>query len=205
MAQDGPEAPVQGLISAFDEGRFADATSYFCADLKDQALGGLGQLDALSSMDMGLDFNALLGVIDISVDGLEVSVLDQTADTASVGVKATVSAGIDEDGLVAFLAPMMSTEDAPIDEFTVRAMLPMILPEMEAQLANSVDIDETVDVVLEDGSWLLCSDLTSLASALGGVMGQQPADGTTADGTSDGMATASMAPEMTAEPVAEGE
>lgn len=173
FAQDAPEAPLEGVLAAIEEGRLTDATAFFCSELQDQALGGLGQLDMLAGMDLGLDFELLLGAISVDIGDVVLEVSDQTEEAATVRFQAAVETGVNEEGVAAVIASMMSTEEAPMDPSAVEAMLPLFLPDIESELARSLVIDEMVDVVLEDGAWKVCSNLDSLVAAFGGAMGQQ--------------------------------
>ena len=171
LAQDDPPTPVNDVLTAFAEARYADASAHFCAEMEDGALGGLAQIEAMAQMGMGYDLDLLFGALAVDVSGLEVGVLEETADDAVVGVEGTIEVGFDEDGLIAFMAAMFSTEDEPLDEDAIRGMLPMLMPQVEAMVGGSVDVDEEVAVVREDGVWQVCDDLSSLGDALASALG----------------------------------
>jgi hypothetical protein len=170
-AQDDPTTPVNDVLTAFAEARYADAVTHFCAAQEDGALGGLGQIDTLARMGMGDDLDLLLGALAVDVSGLEVGVVEEGTDEAVVGIEGTIEVGFDEDGLIAFVAAMFSTDEAPMDEEVIRGMLPMVMPQIEAMVGGSVDVDEEVTVVREDGSWQVCDDLSSLGDALASALG----------------------------------
>jgi hypothetical protein len=175
-AQDDPTTPVNDVLTAFAEGRYADAATHFCAELEGDALGGLSQIDALAQMGLGYDLDLLFGALAVDVSGLEVGVVEEGAEEAVVGVDGTIEVGFDEDGIIAFMMAMFSTEDSPMDEETIRGMLPMMMPQIEAMVGGSVEVDQDVRVVLEDGRWQVCDDLSSLGDALAAAMGATGAD-----------------------------
>jgi hypothetical protein len=170
MAQDDPTFPVHEVLTSFAAGRFSDATEPFCASMEAEALGGLGQIGAFGSVGAGYDLESLFGALAIDTSGLDVSVLEENTDDALVGIEGSVEVGFDEDGIVSFVAAMMSTEDAPMDEETVEAMLPLVLPQIEAMLGGAVTIDQDVRVIREDGVWQVCDDLSALGDALAGAL-----------------------------------
>ena len=191
MAQDDSTFPVHEVLTAFAEGRFTDATEPFCESMEAEALGGLGQIGALGSAGLAYDLETLFGALAIDTSGLDVSVLEENADDALVGIEGTVEVGFDEEGIVSFVAAMMSTEGAPMDEETVEAMLPMMLPQIEAMLGGAVAVDEDVRVIREDGVWQVCDDLSVLGDALAGAL-----DGTGGqDDPSDDMSDDDMSEE----------
>lgn len=176
MAQDDPTTPVDDVLTAFAEARYADAASFFCAAQEDGALGGLSQIDALAQMGMGDDLDLLFGALAVDVSGLEVGVVEEGTDEAVVGVNGTIEVGFDEDGLIALVAAMLSTDEAPLDEEVIRSMLPAVMPQIEAMVGGSVDVDQEVAVVREDGRWLVCDDLSSLGDALAAALGAAGTD-----------------------------
>ena len=190
LGQDGPTAPLEGVLTAVEDGRLTDAIGHFCSELQAEALGGLGQLSMLEGLDFGLgiglalDPDLLAGAVQIDVADVALNVTDETAETATVAIQANVETAIDEEGLVALITSFMSTEEAPMDESFAMALLPGVLPLIEEMIVGSFAIDETVDVVVEDGVWKVCSDLDSLADAFTGFVGGEPAatDGESSDG-----------------------
>lgn len=171
MAQDGPDAPMNEVLSAVSEGRFADATTHFCAAMEESALGGLGQMDEMLDVGMGYDLGLVFGALQIDTSGLEVVVADQGTETAVLDVSGTIEVGTDEDGLVTLLSVMLAEGDEPLDETVVRGMLPMMQEQLDSMLGGTVDVDEEVQVVLEDDVWQVCDDLRSIGDALASAMG----------------------------------
>lgn len=183
MAQDGPDAPMNEVLAAVAEGRFADATVPFCAAMEETALGGIGQMDEMLDTGMGYDLGLIFGALSIDTSGLVVAVADEGDDTAALDVSGAIEVGIDEEGLVTLLSIMLADGDEPLDEEMVRSLMPMMQGQLDAMLGGTVEVDEEVQVILEDGVWQVCDDLHSIGDALAGAMGaptgSAPADADT--------------------------
>ena len=172
MAQDGPAAPANEVLAAVAEGRFSDVTVPFCAELEADAFGGLGRIDDMLAMGMGYDLGLVFEALDIDVDGVEVSIIEEADESAVVNLSGSIELGLDEDGVVTLMSVMLADGDEPLDEEVVRTvMLPMMEDQIGTMFGGTVDVDEDVQVVLEDGVWQVCDDLTELGNALMGAMG----------------------------------
>lgn len=197
LAQDGPDAPMNEVLTAFSEGRFADATAPFCAAMEETALGGIGQLDELTDMGMGMDLGLIFDALQIDTGGLDVVVTDEGDDTAVLDVSGVIEVGIDEDGLVTLLSVMLAEGGEPLDEEMVRPLLPVMQAQIDEMLGGTVEVDEEVQVILEDGVWQVCDDLQSIGDALAGAMGTpvggaSDGAGMSDEGMDDGMSDDSM-------------
>lgn len=195
VAQEDPVAPVQQVLTAVSEGRFGDATEPFCAELEAVALGGLGQLDDIGDMGLGFDLSSLLSAVAIDTSSLDLFVVEEGAESATVGLSGTVQVGIDEDRLAELMVGVLSTEDEPVDVETVKGVLPLLLPDIESMSA-SVELDESIEVVREAGVWQVCDDMTAIVDALGQAFELPGPDGGSAN-------EESMAAEPTEEPTEE--
>lgn len=187
MAQDGPDTPMNEVLVAFSEGRFADATVPFCASMEETALGGLGQLDEMMDSGMGYDLNLVFGALQIDTSGLDVVVADQGAETAVLDVSGTIDVGVDEDGMVTLLSVMLAEGGEPLEEEMVRGLLPMMQDQLDDMLGGTVDVNEEVQVVLEDGVWQVCDDLQAIGDALAGAMGAPVGGGPADAGSTEAM------------------
>ncbi len=199
MAEDGPDAPMNEVLAAFAEGRFADATVPFCGPLEETALGGLGQLDEMMDMGMGYDLGLVFGALAIDTSGLAVVVADEGADTAVLDVSGDIEVGVNEDGLVTLLSVMLAEGGEPLDEEMVRGLLPMMQDQLDTMLGGTVEVNEEVQVVLEDGAWQVCDDLQSIGDALAGAMGAPMGGGPAAAEPADMAADDMTADDMTAD------
>ena len=189
MAQDGPDAPMNEVLAAFSEGRFADATVPFCASMEESALGGLGQLDEMMDTGMGYDLGMVFGALQIATDDLDVVIVDEGEETAVLDVSGTIDVGIDEDGLITLLSVMLAEGGEPLDEEMVRGLLPMMQDQLDGMLGGTVDVNEEVQVVLEDGVWQVCDDLQTIGDALAGAMGAPVGGGPADAGSTDSMSS----------------
>jgi len=154
-AQDSPETPVVGLLDALSEKRFSDLGTYFCPEFAAQA-EGLDLTGAMAaSLPAGIDIQLLLDSLVFSVEGLDVSVADETDTSALVSVDATLTMSVDSTAAV----PLMLSVFEQFGLEPTEEMLATAIAEMEGEMvAEPQVISEDVTVTRgEDGAWLICS------------------------------------------------
>jgi hypothetical protein len=155
MAQDGPEATIQGFMDAVVAKDVAALPTFFCEAEADQA--ARFDMSALTGDMEGLDVQSVLDAVifDVQLDSLEVT--SQTDTEAIVHIVGSMSIDIDPEPLVPLFEAVIAMSGMEADEATVDMFMGMILAEFEAQ-AEDIDADVTL-VPGEDMAWLICSDL----------------------------------------------
>ena len=189
MAQDSPEATIQGFMDAVVAKDFDALAGYFCEAEASQA----AQFDVSAlagEMPEGFDVQSLLDafIFDISLDQLET--VSQSDTEAVVRVVGSMAMDLDQDALMPFVETIIEMSGMEADEATVAMFMDIVASEFEAQ---SEEFDSEVTLVLEDGSWLICSDLD-----FGGA-------DMTEDGMDDGMSDDGMSDDDMSDDEEDGE
>lgn len=156
MAQDGPEATIQGFMDAVAAKDFDALPSFFCeAEAGQAAQFDMGSLAA--EMPEGMDVQSLLDafVFDISLDSLEV--VSESETEAVVHVVGSMAMDIDPEPLVPFIEAVIEMSGMEADEATIDMFMGLMMSEFEAE---AEDIDDDVTLVPGEAmAWLICSDL----------------------------------------------
>jgi hypothetical protein len=155
MAQDGPEATIEGFMDAVAAKDFDALPGYFCEAEAEQA--AQFDLAALAGeMPEGMDVSTLLDafIFDISLDSLEV--VSESETEATVHVVGSMAMDIDAEALLPFVESVIEMSGMEADEATVAMFMDIVASEFEAE---AEEIDDDVTLVSEDGAWRICSDL----------------------------------------------
>lgn len=177
LAQDGPEATVEGFLATFETLDVEAMGSFLCPELNG-AMGALDLSQITDGMPEGMDIGTVLDAfaIDTEIDSLEV--VSQTDTEAIVRLVATMSMDIVPENLVPLIEILLEMSGMPVDADTVEMFTGMMLADFEAE---TTAIDEEITLVPGDEmAWVICSEL--------GAMGTDP--------SGDAMADESMAPAM---------
>jgi hypothetical protein len=121
-----------------------------CAAKRDEITQQLDFSASLASSLPGVDANAILAAITIAVTDLQVSEVSRAGNTAVVAVKGTMAINFDQARMREILAPVLEQQGLPA------SALDAMLAGMAGQ---SVPIDSQVEVVNENGTWLVCDSI----------------------------------------------
>jgi hypothetical protein len=78
--------------------------------------------------------------------------LEKSADKAKVQMTGTMTIGVDKAKMTALLTKALEAQGMPVDDATIGS----VLDSMVSEFAQGQDIDSTVDLVYENGKWLVC-------------------------------------------------
>lgn len=178
LAQDGPEATVEGLMAAIEAKDFEGLPSFFCAEFADQ-MGVLDMAALTEGMPPGMDVNTLLDAFILDTEIASMEVVSQSDTEAVVQVDGSMTMDIDADAMEPFIEALLEMSGMEVTPETVEMFSGMMMSEFEAE---STEISEEITLVPgEDGGWLICDELGAMDA---------------------GMAEESMAPEMAEESMA---
>jgi|GEM_PF-6239039 len=156
LAQEGPEATIQGFMDAVVAKDFEALPSYFCEAQAAQA-ANFDMAALAEEMPPGLDVQSLLDafIFDVTLDSIDV--LSQTDTEAVTHVMGSMAMDIDVEVLTPFIEAIIEMSGMEADEDTIAMFTDMMLSEFEAE---SIEIDDDVTLVAgEEMPWLICSDL----------------------------------------------
>ena len=155
MAQDGPEATIQGFMDAVVAKDFEALPAFFC----EAEAGQAAEFDLLAragELPPGLDVQSLLDAFDFDVSLDSIDVLSQTQDEAVVHIVGSTSMQLDEEALVPFVEAIIEMAGMEVDEASVGMFMGIITGQFEMQ-PQAFDVEVTL--VPGDPGWLICSDL----------------------------------------------
>lgn len=166
-AQDDPEAPVLGLLTAISEKQFDDLGRYFCPAFADQASGFDLSSEMTADLPPGIDPLVAIDALTISVTGPSgegeplISVLFEDAPSTTLGVEATITVSLDPAAAEPFVRAIveneMQAQGMELDEETVQALMTVVSGQLGDSVTFSEYIGETAEVAqADDGTWLIC-------------------------------------------------
>jgi hypothetical protein len=156
LAQDGPEATIEGLLGAIEAKNSEGMSAYFCAEFADQA----NALD-FSAMTEGMpdspEVQSLFDAIILDVEIASLEVLSQSDTEAIVELVASMTMDVDAEAMGPFVGVMLEMSGMPITDENVEMFTGLMLAEFEAE---STDISEEITLVPgETMPWVICDEL----------------------------------------------
>jgi hypothetical protein len=150
-----PAGTVSAALDAAKTGGFATLVDYTCAAKKSDFAslfggtgGGLGSLTAL-----GIDANSLFDAIKVDFQDVKTTETSKTTDKATVHVTGKSTVTLDAAKMKEIFKKVMAANGQPADDATIDATVAA----MSSQLSQSQPLDEDVNLVQENGKWLICS------------------------------------------------
>jgi hypothetical protein len=160
---DGSEAPgevVKKVVDAMTTMDFDGASEFICADQKTEFQGsmteGFAELEA-----MGLDPDELLDAFKIGLKDMKYETQSEDGDKAVVKVTGSLSLDFDTEKLKSFFKQAAEAAGQPVSD----EELDMVVNIFNAMGGQEAPLDSNVDVVKEDGEWVVCGDLGFLDSS----------------------------------------
>lgn len=151
-AADTPTAAVDGILDALEAKDFSGVGPFICAELREDALSALDISAALGELPPGVDAAAFLDALTISLDGRSTALVREEGDTAAVAVTGTMRVAIDEAAAETFVRAVLEASGQPATDEMVAMTVPMLLE----LFAEGTDMSEELDVIREDGEWVVC-------------------------------------------------
>lgn len=158
-AAEDPEGAVRvfiDTIAAKDFGSFPDVV---CAASVDAVTE---EFDLASQMEgTGIDPQAFIDAVTLSASDVATAVISSDAESALVSVSGTLAMSVDPDAFLALMTDYlvslgMDPEDPAVAEAIASAM---------GELEMSRPLATEVEVIIEDGTWKVCGDLSGITSA----------------------------------------
>ena len=160
---DGSEAPgevVKKVVDAMTTMDFDGASEFICADQKTEFQGsmteGFAELE-----EMGMDPDELLDAFKIGVKDMKYETQSEDGDKAVVKVTGSLSLDFDTEKLKSFFKQAAEAAGQPVSD----EELDMVVNIFNAMGGQEAPLDGNVDLVKEDGEWVVCDDLDFLNSS----------------------------------------
>lgn len=152
-AASDPAGVVKDMMQAVTNKQFDKVADFACAAQKDQIKNAFNPAGALGAA--GIDVNKMLDAMTISFSNADITKVSESGDKATVQVKGTLSIKVDREKFKSFLADVMKAQGQTVSD----DMLNTVLDQAASQFEKGQDINSQVDVVKENGKWLVCSTL----------------------------------------------
>ena len=149
-----PSSTLKEAMSAVTSKQFDKMNDLACAAKKDSVTGQFNPAAALAGQGISKeDAQKLLDSMTISFDNAEYGTPTISGDSASVPMKGKMSIKFDKAKLKDFVQAMMAAQglSSATDEQINQA-----LDLVASQLEQGQQIDTTVDLVKENGKWVIC-------------------------------------------------
>jgi hypothetical protein len=152
-AASDPAGVVKDMMQAVTNKQFDKIADFACAAQKDQIKNALDPASQLGAT--GIDVNKMLDAMTISFSNADISKVSESGDKATVQVKGKLAIKVDREKFKSFLADVMKAQGQTLSD----DMLNTVLDQAASQFENGQDINSQVDMVRENGKWLVCSTL----------------------------------------------
>ena len=147
-----PTATVKEMVSLVESKQFAKIADIACAAEKQAVAEQFDFGTQLSGELPGMDAAAITDTMTISMEPITYTEVEKSADKAKVKMTGTMTIGVDTEKMKALLAKTLQAQGLPADD----AMIGPAVDAMVTEFAQGQDIDSTVDLVFENGKWLVC-------------------------------------------------
>jgi hypothetical protein len=146
-------APVKDLVNLVETKQFAKVSDLACAaekadiaqrfDFTSAMAGGLGD---------GVDAQAVTDAMTVKFAEPLYKEVSKSGDKAAVQLTGTLKVGFDQAKMAEILKTALAAQGLPTDDATIQAALGT----MSTGLEQGQPVDSTVDLVLENGKWMIC-------------------------------------------------
>jgi hypothetical protein len=147
-----PTATVKELVSLVETRQLSKVADIACAAEKAAVAEQFDIGTQLSGELPGMDAASITDAMTISMDAMDYRELERSADKAKVQMTGTMTIGVDKKKMTALLTKALEAQGMPVDDATIGP----VLASMVSEFAQGRDVDSTVDLVYENGRWLVC-------------------------------------------------
>ena len=147
-----PAGSVTNALSAMSSGGLAKVSEFACAAHKNDIANAFagGSTGALTAA--GLKPDDVFNAMTLSFSNVSAKEVSKNGNAAVVHVTADMKVAFDKDKFKVLLKSVLAAQGQPTDDATLDAAMTM----MAGQLEKTQHMDEDVNVVNEDGKWLIC-------------------------------------------------
>ncbi len=151
-----PTAAVKNFVKAMEKLDVKEASKYMCAAHK----GDVPDLEEnfAEFAELGLDPQEILDAFEIKMTDMKYEEKSKDGDKAVVKVTGKMAYDIDADAMRSVFEKMLEEMGLPASD----EMLDGMMEEMMGDIGAESPIDGDVNLVKEDGDWLVCDALDFL-------------------------------------------
>ncbi len=150
--QSDPAGAVKSAMDAAQSGGLAKLADYACAAKKSDITGLFGGGDAGALGSLGLTSDEIAGAMTMAFKDIQTTEKSKSGNNAVVHVAGNMTITMDPAKMRDLMKKVMQAQGQPVDD----AQLDVIIGSMAGSLSQSQPIDEDINVVQENGKWVLC-------------------------------------------------
>jgi len=151
-AGDSPTGVVKTALDRMTAKQLDQLPELACAAQRDRITEEFDLTGGMAGLLLpGLDPKALLEAVEFDVSKVVLTEGAVSGDSAEVRMTGTMGIEFDTATMREVLRPVLENQGLPSDDASIDAMLGGL-----DAMAQNVPVDETVQVVREDGAWKIC-------------------------------------------------
>jgi hypothetical protein len=154
---DKPVAVVEKVVKAMETMDVEKASQYFCKDKQDELTqtleSGFEELE-----QMGMDPDELLAAFKLNMTDMKYEEKSVDGDKAVVGVSGNMSLDFDTDKLKEFFRKAAEAAGQEVTD----EQLDMMMGMFTAMGGQEAPVEGDVELIKEDGKWVVCDELDFL-------------------------------------------
>jgi hypothetical protein len=145
-----PAAVVKNAMQAVVDKKFDLLADLTCAAKRDEIKNAFNPAGALAQT--GMDPQKILEAMSFKLENGDFSKVSETGDKAVVQMKGKMTISVDKEKFKVLIAEVAKAQgqELPVDQ------LDQVIDMVVGQLAEGTDIDQQVDVIKENGKWVMC-------------------------------------------------
>lgn len=147
-----PTATVKNMVNLVEAKQFTKVADIACAAQKDEVAKRFDLGTTLATALPGVDAASITDAMIIKFDPVTYKELEKSADKAKVQLTGTMTVTVDKAKMTALVKKVMEAQGMPADDATVGP----VIDQMVTEFAQGQPLDSTVDLVYENGKWLVC-------------------------------------------------
>ena len=149
-----PAGAVNAAFGAVEAGGLARVNEFVCAanagDPTSIFGGDAGSLEDLQAA--GVDPNELVDAMKIDFENIQTTETSKSGSAATVHVTGDARITLDEAKFREIMKKVMEAQGLPTDDATIDGVMQMV----SGSMSETQAIDEDVELVQENGKWLIC-------------------------------------------------
>jgi major membrane immunogen (membrane-anchored lipoprotein) len=149
-AASDPVGVVKEAMQAVADKKFDKLAELTCAAKKADVENIFNPAGALAGA--GIDAQKMLDAMTISIQDAQYTKVSESGDKAEVQMKAKMSIKVDKEKFKAVMVDLLKAQGQEVPADQIDPILDMAVGQVE----QSQDVDNKIDVVKENGKWVIC-------------------------------------------------
>jgi hypothetical protein len=149
-AASDPAGVVKGAMQAVVDKKFDQLTDLTCAAKRDTIKDAFNPAGALAQM--GIDPQKIMDSMSFKLENGDFSTVSESGDKAVVQMKGKLTISVDKEKFKAVMAEVAKAQGQELPADQLDQVINMVI----GQFTQGIDLDQQVDVIKENGKWVMC-------------------------------------------------